>query len=110
MTIKKRNRGPSTPPSLSKVRMAQNIEPEYVSVVDAEIATGISRWYWRTLAYSGQVECVKIGSSKNGRLVIPIREVRRVMQRYTIPVNAELPSELPSFVESKKRSLSIGGL
>lgn len=71
--------------SLSTVRMAKLINPEYMSVVDAEQATSISRWYWRSLAYSGKVESVKLGSPKNGRLVIPVSEVRRVMQEATRP-------------------------
>lgn len=78
----RRQRTPTTPPSL-QTRMAEAVEPEYMSVVDAEVLTGISRWYWRGLAYKGQVESVKLGSPKNGRLVIPIREVRRVMQEAT---------------------------
>ena len=81
----KRNRGPETPLSLSRIRMAESVQPEYMSVVDAELATSISRWYWRSLAYAGKVESVKLGSPKNGRLVIPVSEVRRVMAEATRP-------------------------
>jgi hypothetical protein len=82
--VAQRHRVPTTPPSL-QARMAEMIEPEYMSVVDAEVLTGISRWYWRSLAYGGKVESVKLGSPKNGRLVIPISEVRRVMAEHTRP-------------------------
>lgn len=83
---KARTSDPAVPnPSLSTVRMAKLINPEYMSVVDAEQATSISRWYWRSLAYSGKVESVKLGSPKNGRLVIPVSEVRRIMQEATRP-------------------------
>jgi hypothetical protein len=71
--------------SLSTVRMAKLVAPEYMSVVDAELATSISRWFWRSLAYAGKVESVKLGSPKNGRLVIPVAEVRRVMAEATRP-------------------------
>lgn len=77
---------PAAPnPSLSTVRMAKLVNPEYMSVVDAELTTSISRWFWRSLAYSGKVESVKLGSPKNGRLVIPVSEVRRIMQEATRP-------------------------
>lgn len=72
-------------PPRSDVRLATTVAPEYMSVVDAEVMTGISRWNWRCMAYDGRVESVKLGSPKNGRLVIPVREVRRVMQEATRP-------------------------
>lgn len=75
---------PANPPS-KDARMLTAIEPEYMSVIDAEVLTGISRWNWRAMAYEGRIESVKIGSPKNGRLLIPIREVRRVMQENTRP-------------------------
>jgi len=75
----------SDTPASRRVRMAQDVTPRYVSVVDAEIWTGISRWFWRKLAYDGKVESAKLGSPKNGRLVIPIREVERVMAEATRP-------------------------
>jgi hypothetical protein len=51
------------------------VEPEYGSVVDAEIISGISRWSWRRMAAEGHIESVKISS----RLLIPLSEVRRVL-------------------------------
>jgi hypothetical protein len=72
-------------PASRHTRMVQAVEPEYMSVIDAEVLTGISRWNWRSMAYSGKVESVKLGSPKNGRLVIPVREVRRIMQEATRP-------------------------
>lgn len=56
-------------------------EPEYLSVADAERLSGRSRWAWRKDAYSQRVESVKIGT----KLLIPVREVRRVMEENTRP-------------------------
>lgn len=55
--------------------MADTMEPEYVSVDQAEIMTGVSRWTWRAYAYQGKVESCKVGA----RLLLPIREIRRVI-------------------------------
>lgn len=54
----------------------RQIVPEYLSVLDAEILSGRSRWSWRRDAYSGKIASAKIGR----RLLIPISEVRRVME------------------------------
>lgn len=51
------------------------IEPEFLSVADAEALSGLSRWTWRRMAYDRKVSSVKIGS----RLLIPMSEIRRVM-------------------------------
>lgn len=56
-------------------------EPEYLSVADAERLCGRSRWAWRKDAYSRRVESVKIGT----KLLIPVREVRRVIEENTRP-------------------------
>jgi len=64
--------------------MAKNemhIEPEWISVDTAEAMTGISRWTWRRSAYSGAVESAKFGR----RLLLPVREVRRILAENTRP-------------------------
>lgn len=61
--------------------MAETVAPEYVSVDQAEIMTGVSRWTWRAYAYQGKVESCKVGA----RLLIPIREIRRVISEGTRP-------------------------
>jgi hypothetical protein len=58
-----------------KVAMAQEVQPEFVSVDQAEILTGVSKWTWRSYAYRGKVESCKVGA----RLLIPISEVRRCL-------------------------------
>lgn len=57
------------------------VEPEYVSVGDAEVMTGRSRWSWRRDAYEGRIASVKIGV----KLLIPIAEIRRVIAEGTRP-------------------------
>jgi hypothetical protein len=58
-----------------KTAIAQEVNPEFVSVDQAQLLTGISKWSWRSFAYKGRIESVKIGS----RLLIPIAEIRRVI-------------------------------
>ena len=58
-----------------KIAMAQEVTPEFCSVDQAEIMTGVSKWTWRSYAYQGKVESCKVGS----RLLIPIAEIRRVI-------------------------------
>ena len=57
------------------------VEAEYLSVADAESMTGLSRWTWRSWAYSGRIASVKAGR----RLLIPIVEIRRVIGEGTRP-------------------------
>jgi hypothetical protein len=57
------------------------VEPEYLSVNEAEILSGRSRWSWRKDAYSGRVSSVKCGR----RLLIPLAEIRRVLSEGTRP-------------------------
>jgi len=77
-------------PRLTK-QLAKDVQPEFVSVDQAEIMTGISRWTWRAYAYQGRVESCKVGpgSSRHQRLLIPIREIRRVIAEGTRPRVAE---------------------
>jgi hypothetical protein len=51
------------------------IERKYLSVVEAEQMTGLSRWFWRRHAYSGRIASSKCGS----RLVLPLEEVERLI-------------------------------
>ena len=60
-------------------RLAETVTPEYMSVDDAEVLTGISRWTWRAYAYQGKVTSCKVGA----RLLIPVAEVRRVIAEGT---------------------------
>jgi hypothetical protein len=62
-------------------RLAETIEPEFMSVDQAEIMTGISRWTWRAYAYQGKLESCKVGA----RLLIPVSEVRRIIAEGTRP-------------------------
>ena len=67
------------------VAMAEDVKPEYISVDQAEIITGVSRWTWRAYAYKGRVGSLKVGT----RLLIPITEIRRVLsEAYRPPVEA----------------------
>ena len=60
------------------------IEREYVSVQEAEIITGRSRWSWRRDAYDGRIASVKLGA----KLLIPVAEIRRVIAEHTRPALA----------------------
>jgi hypothetical protein len=61
--------------------MAETVQPKYVSVDQAEIITGVSRWTWRAYAYQGKVESCKVGA----RLLIPVSEVSRLIAEGTRP-------------------------
>ena len=51
------------------------VQREWISVDDAELLSGRSKWSWRRDAYEGRVASSKVGR----RLLIPLAEVRRVM-------------------------------
>jgi hypothetical protein len=57
------------------------VQPQYFSVAEAEMLTGLSRWTWRSWAYSGRVASIKLGK----RLVIPVAEIERVIAEGTRP-------------------------
>jgi hypothetical protein len=57
------------------------VVPELLSVQDAEIMTGRSRWSWRRDAYDGRVTSVKLGA----KLLIPVSEIHRVIAEGTRP-------------------------
>ena len=62
-------------------RVLQNLAAQFVSVMDAETRTGVSRWTWRRWAYDG-----KGGSGKLGkRLLIPVAEIDRLVSENTRP-------------------------
>ena len=61
------------------------IEPELLSVDEAEIMSGRSRWSWRRDAYAGRISSVKIGR----RLLIPVAEIRRLIAEGTRPAVAQ---------------------
>jgi hypothetical protein len=56
------------------------VEREYVSVQEASVMSGLSPWTWRAWSYQGKISTVKLGTSQRSRLLIPISEVRRVME------------------------------
>jgi excisionase family DNA binding protein len=51
------------------------VTPKFVSVAEAEQLTGVSRWTWRQMCYSGRIESIKIGR----RLLISLSEIDRVV-------------------------------
>jgi hypothetical protein len=68
------------------------VEPEYVSVKDAETITGRSRWSWRRDAYEGKIASVKLGT----KLLIPMAEIRRVIAENTRPAFQSQSKQLAS--------------
>lgn len=56
--------------------MKKKIEPEFLSVNECEIVSGLSRWTWRRYAYAGTIASVKVGP----RLLIPRSEIDRIMR------------------------------
>ncbi len=59
-----------------KKEMAATVRPEFCSVDEAQILTGISRWTWRDYAREGKIDSLKVGA----RLLIPLSEIRRVLE------------------------------
>jgi hypothetical protein len=57
-------------------RGKKQIEREWIGVDDAELLTGRSKWTWRQDAYRGRIASSKVGR----RLLIPMAEIRRVME------------------------------
>jgi len=62
------------------------INRQFLSPVEAETLTGISRWTWRSKAYSGEIASSKVGR----RLLLPIAEIDRI-----IAEGARLPRTTP---------------
>jgi hypothetical protein len=67
--------------SAAKELKRARVQPEYVTVDDAAIMTGVSARTWRQRAYTGQVASVK----DTRRLLIPVSEVRRWMSERERP-------------------------
>lgn len=71
------------------MKRTKPLQPEYLSVNECEIVSGLSRWTWRKWAYDGRVASVKVSS----RLLIPATEVQRVMQANLRPAVEALSAE-----------------
>jgi excisionase family DNA binding protein len=61
-----------------------DVQAKLISVNEAARLTGISAWTWRSWVYSGRIASVKVGTSdnvqnKNRRLLIPVKEIRRIL-------------------------------
>lgn len=67
-----------------KANQARPQEVKLLSVAEAEIMTGVSRWTWRRWAYDGKVASVKLGK----RLLVPAAEVERLVAEGTRPATA----------------------
>jgi|HubBroStandDraft_6_1064221.scaffolds.fasta_scaffold292704_3 hypothetical protein len=73
-------------------KTAPNVAPLFCTLEDAETISGISRWTWRSKAYAGDVESSKVGR----RLLIPITEVKRLIEEGRRPRRDGLPAGAPS--------------
>jgi helix-turn-helix protein len=79
-----------------KKELAATVQPEFVSVDEAEILTGISRWTWRDYAREGKIDSTKVGA----RVLVPLREIRRLLEE----------SYRPRIPQKAKKSLQGCGL
>jgi hypothetical protein len=84
----------------AKIRLAQEVEPLFVGVEQAQVISGISLWTWRRWAQTGVIDSVKIGGrngklGRGGRLLIPMAEVRRMLAENFRPRLDELPQPKP---------------
>lgn len=61
------------------------VKADYISVAEAEVVTGVSRWTWRRWAYDGKVASVKLGK----RLLIPCAEIERLVAENTRTARAQ---------------------
>jgi excisionase family DNA binding protein len=71
--------------SATKELKRARVQPEYVTVQDAAVMTGVSARTWRQRAYAGQIASVK----DTRRLLIPVSEVRRWMSERARPALTE---------------------
>jgi len=76
---------------------------QLLSVLDAEAATGISRWTWRRWAYEGKIASVKLGK----RLMLSQVELDRVIAEGTRP--QALNYNDPETAAKAKRTFSKSG-
>jgi|SRR6516225_537943 hypothetical protein len=71
-------------PERLNIPKAVEVQPEFVSVLDAEVLSGISRWTWRQLAYQRRISSCKLGR----RLLLPLCEIRELIaegMRHRLP-------------------------
>ena len=80
------------PTRSDKRELRATVTPEFLSCDEAEILSSVSRWTWRKMAYDGRIESVKIGS----RLLLPIREIQRVLREGARKRKDGLPAGVPS--------------
>jgi hypothetical protein len=80
------------------------IEPEYIGVTEAQVLSGISKWTWRQLAYRREIESIKVGT----RLLLPLCEVRRVIEEGRRTRADGLPAGVPSRRASNGRTGEAG--
>jgi excisionase family DNA binding protein len=71
------------------VKQSAPDEREYISVAEASRVTSLSGWTLRHWAYEGRIASVKIGS----RLLLPVKELRRVLAEHTRPAVKPAPSQ-----------------
>lgn len=64
-----------------KVKVNRGVQAQFVSVLEAETQTGVSRWTWRRWAYDGKIGSVKLGR----RLLLPISEIERLVAQNSRP-------------------------
>jgi len=74
-----RNRKAVSTAAIRQVTQSTPVEPLYVSVMDAEKITSVSRWTWRHYCYQGLLDYCKVG----GRLLIPLTELQRLLEEGT---------------------------
>ena len=63
------------------VAKTATINRQFLSPAEAERLTGISRWTWRSKAYSGVIASSKVGR----RLLLPIAEIDRIIEEGARP-------------------------
>jgi hypothetical protein len=57
------------------IRFTPSVERDFVSSVEAESWTGVSRWTWRKMALQSRLDYVKVGK----RMLLPVSEIQRVL-------------------------------
>jgi len=67
---------------------ATTIKRQFLSPSEAEALTGVSRWTWRSKAYSGVIASSKVGR----RLLLPIAEIDRIISEGARPRGNNSPA------------------
>jgi hypothetical protein len=83
---------------MAATKTNSKIEALCANLDQAATISGVSRWTWRSMAYSGQVESLKIGR----RLLIPLAEISRVMTEGRRPRRDGLPAGAPSAKQPRR--------